>query len=150
MNYALDVTDLVRADYATDAGNPMSAFRLQVSAAEFVEDDQSHRYRFTMPRAQTNHPELVLTFVDSVLGDVNLDGEVNGLDVDPFVDILLNGPYQAAADMNDDQVVNGLDVDPFVAVVVGGAAQARVPEPSTLLLCSIALGVVGGWRRWGE
>ena len=36
------------------------------------------------------------------LGDVNLDGEVNGLDVDPFVDRLLNGPDQAEADMNQD------------------------------------------------
>ena len=25
-----------------------------------------------------------------------------------------------------------------------------VPEPSTLLLCIIALGVVGGWRKWSE
>jgi hypothetical protein len=26
---------------------------------------------------------------------------------------------------------------------------SHVPEPSTLLLCLIALGVVGGWRKWG-
>ena len=68
-----------------------------------------------------------------ILGDVNLDGEVNGLDVDPFVDVLLNGPYQIEADMNTDSVVNGLDVDPFVEAVVGGGVQA-VPEPSTLAL----------------
>jgi hypothetical protein len=86
--------------------------------------------------------------VDIMLGDVNLDGVVNGLDVDPFVDVLLNGPYQAEADMNEDQVVNGLDVDPFVVAVVGGGAQS-IPEPSTLLLCSVALGVVSGWRKWG-
>jgi hypothetical protein len=84
---------------------------------------------------------------EPLLGDLNVDGEVNGLDVDPFVDVLLNGPYQPEADMNEDQVVNGLDVDPFVAAVVGGGAQA-VPEPSTLLLCLVALGVVGGWRKW--
>jgi hypothetical protein len=42
---------------------------------------------------------------------------------------------------------NGLDVDPFVAAVVGGAQS--VPEPSTLLLGLVALGVVGGWRKWG-
>ena len=72
-----------------------------------------------------------------LLGDVNLDGEVNGLDVDPFVDVLLNGPYQAEADMNEDGVVNGLDVDPFVAAIVGGGVQA-VPEPSTLALVGLA------------
>jgi hypothetical protein len=89
------------------------------------------------------HGEVV---PDPLLGDVNLDGEVNGLDVDPFVEVLLSGPYQPEADMNDDQVVNGLDVDPFVAAVVGGTQQ--IPEPSALLLCIIALGVVGGWRKW--
>jgi hypothetical protein len=79
----------------------------------------------------------------TLLGDVNLDGEVNGLDVDPFVDVLLNGPYQREADMNGDDVVNGLDVDPFVATVVGGGAQ-QIPEPATLLLALVALGMVLG------
>jgi hypothetical protein len=88
---------------------------------------------------------LVITPPD--LGDVNGDGVVNGLDVDPFVDVLLNGPYQAAADMNEDGDVNGLDVDPFVAAVVGGAQQ--IPEPSTLLLALLALGALGGCRKWG-
>jgi hypothetical protein len=83
---------------------------------------------------------------EPLLGDVNLDGEVNGLDVDPFVDILLNGPYQPEADMNEDEVVNGLDVEPFVTAIVDGGTQP-VPEPSTFLLGLIALGVVGGgWR----
>ena len=79
-------------------------------------------------------------------GDVNGDGVVNGLDIDPFVDVLLNGPYQAEADMNGDGIVNGLDVDLFVAAVLGGSAK-QIPEPSTLLLALIALGVVGGWRK---
>jgi hypothetical protein len=89
MYYELDVTDIVERDYESDVGNPMSAFRLQVTEAVFLEDDQSHRYRFTMPGAGTNPPELVLTFI---------------------------------------------------------------PEPSTLLLALLALlalGVVGGWRKWG-
>jgi hypothetical protein len=73
-----------------------------------------------------------------VLGDVNLDGIVNGLDVDPFVDVLLNGPFQDEADMNADGEVNGLDVDPFVDAVVGGGVQA-VPEPSTLVLFGLGL-----------
>jgi hypothetical protein len=86
-----------------------------------------------------------------LLGDVNLDGEVNGLDVDPFVEVLLNGTddnaTQVMADMNSDGEVNGLDVDPFVAAVVDGAQQ--VPEPSTLLLTLLALSVTGALRKWG-
>jgi hypothetical protein len=83
-----------------------------------------------------------------LLGDVNGDGDVNGLDVDPFVDVLLNGPFQEEADMNEDGEVNGLDVDLFVAAVVGGG-QVAVPEPQALLLALAAgltlLGV--GQRR---
>jgi hypothetical protein len=85
-----------------------------------------------------------------LLGDVNLDGEVNGLDVDPFVEVLLSGTddnaTRIAADMNNDGEVNGLDVYLFVVAVVGGAQS--VPEPSTLLVC-IALGVIGALRKWG-
>jgi hypothetical protein len=80
--------------------------------------------------------------------DINLDGGINGLDVDPFVDLLLTGTYQLEADMNCDGAINGLDVDPFVAAVVGGTQS--VPEPSTLLLCLVALCVVGGWRKWNR
>jgi hypothetical protein len=81
-----------------------------------------------------------------LLGDVNHDGAVDGLDVDSFVDVLLDSQFTTTADMNGDGTVNGLDVAPFVAAVFGGVQQ--IPEPSTLLLC-IALGVVGALRKWG-
>jgi hypothetical protein len=94
-----------------------------------------------------NKRDGIIRRLAAVLGDVNLDGEVNGLDVDPFVEVLLSGPYQPEADMNEDQLVNGLDVDPFVAAVVGSDTH-QIPEPATLLLCIVALGAVGGWRKW--
>ena len=58
-----------------------------------------------------------------------------------------SNPEAVLADVNLDGEVNGLDVDPFVAAVVGGTQQ--IPEPSTLLLALVALGVVGGWRKCG-
>jgi hypothetical protein len=49
--------------------------------------------------------------------------------------------------MNEDGEVNGLDVDPFVAAVVGGGVAA-VPEPSTLVLAlGLALLAAGMFRR---
>ena len=86
--------------------------------------------------------------IGTACGDTNGDGVINGLDIDPFVDVLLNGPYDPAMDYNEDGAVNGLDVDPFVSCVIGGGTTA-VPEPSTLLLALIAMGVIGGWRMWG-
>ncbi|OHB74949.1 MAG: hypothetical protein A2W31_15135 [Planctomycetes bacterium RBG_16_64_10] len=60
-----------------------------------------------------------------VPGDVNHDGQVNGLDVAPFMDILLYGPFDPAADLNQDGAVDGLDLGPFVAAVLdSGQAPA--------------------------
>ena len=42
--FDLDVTDWVKADYAADNSNPMSAFRLQMDEAVFDEDDVSHNW----------------------------------------------------------------------------------------------------------
>ena len=82
-------------------------------------------------------------------GDMNHDHYVNGLDVDSFVYAVLNEPFNLDADINRDGAVSGLDVDPFVAVLLGEGGTQPIPEPSTLLLGLLALGVVGGWRKWG-
>ena len=55
-----------------------------------------------------------------LLGDVNLDGSVDLLDVEPFVDLLTNGEFQNEADINQDGVVDLLDVAPFVGLLTGG------------------------------
>ena len=54
-----------------------------------------------------------------IVGDLNGDGEVNLLDVSPFVDALVNGIFIAAADINGDGEVNLLDVAPFVDLLTG-------------------------------
>ncbi|MEM9410052.1 MAG: hypothetical protein AAGA30_02995 [Planctomycetota bacterium] len=54
-----------------------------------------------------------------LLGDVNLDGDVNLLDVAPFVDRVMSGQYQVEANPNKDNFVNLLDVDLFVSLLVG-------------------------------
>ncbi len=67
--------------------------------------------------------------VQGELGDMNCDGAVDLLDVDPFI-LAISDPagYGAAypdcdinqADCNQDGVVNLLDVDPFIAILGGG------------------------------
>ena len=54
-----------------------------------------------------------------LLGDVNLDGDVNLLDVQPFINVLSSGQYQAEADTNQDGIVNLLDVDSFIDLISG-------------------------------
>ena len=57
--------------------------------------------------------------ISVLLGDVNLDGAVNLLDVTPFVNRLAKGIFQAEADINQDGSVNLLDVQPFVDILAG-------------------------------
>jgi len=84
------------------------------------------------------------SFVRILNGDMNDDGAVNGLDVNPFVEALLAGSTDYRGDMNDDGMINGLDVDPFVAAVLsGGAATYAIPEPSAIALLFIGLLFLG-------
>ena len=52
-----------------------------------------------------------------LLGDVDRNGEVNLLDIAPFVDLLINGGFQFEADTNQDGVVDLLDIESFVALL---------------------------------
>ena len=54
-----------------------------------------------------------------LLGDVNMDGTVDLLDVQPFVDLIVNGIFQAEGDFNVDGTVDLLDVQPFVDILLG-------------------------------
>ena len=54
-----------------------------------------------------------------LFGDINQDGVVNLLDVQPFVQLLTDGEFLQEADINQDGVVNLLDVSPFIAILSG-------------------------------
>ena len=56
---------------------------------------------------------------DVLLGDVNLDGAVDLLDVAPFIDLISSGEFQFEADLNGAGFVNLLDVAPFVDLLSG-------------------------------
>ncbi|MEM9413443.1 MAG: DNRLRE domain-containing protein, partial [Planctomycetota bacterium] len=71
---------------------------------------------------EANGPaQLIITVAadEVLLADVNLDGAVNLLDVDPFIDRLSTSTFQAEADCNEDGTVDLLDVDPFVSILSG-------------------------------
>ncbi len=49
-----------------------------------------------------------------LLGDVDRNGVVGFLDINPFIVLLSGGGYQLEADVNQDGVVNFLDISPFI------------------------------------
>ena len=54
-----------------------------------------------------------------LLGDVDLDGAVNFLDIPAFITLLIAGDYQAEADINIDDVVDFADIPLFIDILVG-------------------------------
>ena len=52
-----------------------------------------------------------------LLGDVNIDGVVDLLDVEAFVELVTLQEFQAEADVNEDGVVDLLDVAPFIEIL---------------------------------
>ena len=52
-----------------------------------------------------------------LLGDVNQDGTINLLDVNPFVELIGSGGFLPEADINMDGIVNLLDVAPFIDIL---------------------------------
>ena len=52
-----------------------------------------------------------------LLGDCNLDGFVNFLDISPFISILAGATYLDQADVNQDGVVNFLDISRFIGLL---------------------------------
>ena len=60
-------------------------------------------------------PDATVTVTLSpILGDVNVDGEVNFLDISPFIVLLSAGDFQDEADVDGNGVVNFLDISPFI------------------------------------
>ena len=52
-----------------------------------------------------------------VLGDANLDGVVDFLDISPFISLLGSGTFLDQADVNRDGLVSFLDISPFISIL---------------------------------
>ena len=61
-----------------------------------------------------------------LLGDANLDGSVNFLDISPFVSLLTSNTFLDEADIDRNGVVNFLDIGPFVEVISSGGPVGPV------------------------
>ena len=60
----------------------------------------------------------VIVTLSSILGDVNVDGEVNFLDISPFIVVLSSGDFQEEADIDGNGVVDFLDIAPFIKLLI--------------------------------
>ena len=76
------------------------------------------RSSFTLPVSAGNFIK-VGTLRPTLLGDTNLDGVVDFLDINPFIELLASNTYLAQADCNEDGVLNFLDIAPFITILAG-------------------------------
>ena len=83
-------------------------------------DETINANQLDLPTPFTGQAIRITAGADVLKGDVNGDGNINLLDVAPFVDLVSSGVFQAEADVNCDGAVNLLDVSPFVALLSGG------------------------------
>ena len=75
--------------------------------------------------SRTNSPNVLnpvfgIATIDSsgfALGDINMDGSVDLLDVQPFIDLIFSGEFIVQADFNMDGQVNLLDVAGFIEAI---------------------------------
>ena len=91
--------------------------------------------------------------IPGIPGDVNGDGNLDNLDITPFIYALTNGEaaFEAqypdgaywAADCHGDGNIDNLDITPFISILSGGGDA--VPGPAALSL--LALGGLALFRR---
>lgn len=54
---------------------------------------------------------------DCILGDVDMNGVVEFLDINPFIGILTSNGFQCEADCDEDGMVTFLDIQPFIDIL---------------------------------
>ena len=89
-----------------------AAFAGIVLSASDVDGDSRSRFNFF------SNPAVLSINVGSILlGDVNMDGAVDFLDISPFIASLSAAGTQPEADINQDSVVDFLDISPFILLL---------------------------------
>ena len=86
---------------------------------DFDSDGDLDVARFDTRRIHITPNLCISSTSDNLIGDINGDGEVDLLDIAPFVALVVSGEFQFEADVNGDGNVDLLDVQPFVDLLTG-------------------------------
>ena len=118
---SVDIADYLNTLY--DGGNGIGLFAVFRLSPDFADTslivENTDRYNL----GAANNPDVTLqpiinfTTASILLGDVNLDGTVNFLDITPFIAFVASDDFLAEADIDGNGVVNFLDITPFIAIL---------------------------------
>ena len=115
---ALDITDYLNSNLDTEL-RLMVVREVRFDGEAADRDDGAVRFD-SSDDADGVGPRLVLELdevPDVLLGDVNLDGIVNFLDISPFISRLSSGEFQLEADVDENGRVDFLDISPFIGAL---------------------------------
>ena len=109
--------------HSFDGDSVFDAFGTSVSGVGDVNDDGIPDFIVGAANGLIDNIGYARLFVSQIsapiLGDCNQDGEVNFLDINPFIELLASNTYLEQADCNQDGVLNFLDIAPFIAILSG-------------------------------
>ena len=100
--------------------DPETAVAGEYTVTLLTGDDQSNITPKDDEGQELTSTTGTLTLADAdpiLLGDVNVDGQVNFLDISPFISLLSDSGMQAEADTNQDGMVTFLDIAPFIIIL---------------------------------
>lgn len=101
----------LKVDASVDAGE----YEIALDKIVMTASDES-----TIAQTEPKAVKLVVEEATGLKGDVNGDGEVNGMDVIAIYNMILeNTQKTAAADVNGDNEVNGMDVIAVYNIILG-------------------------------
>jgi len=94
---------------------------LRIDSSELIADN-NYQGKLIIPSNADSMPVEILIDLDIVgdaqMGDINMDGNINVLDVVLLVELVLYGEYSGLADLNADGIVNVLDVIQLVNIIL--------------------------------
>lgn len=110
-----------------DINGTLQVFSSLIGTTSVGADGELRVYTELDPNATPSAPNftaylglsIVPVTVDCILGDVNLSGTVDFLDIAQFITILASDGFQCEADIDQNGVVDFLDIQPFITILSG-------------------------------
>lgn len=111
----------------SDINGTLQVFSSLIGNTSVGADGELRVYTELDPNATPSAPNftaflglsIVPVPVDCILGDVDLSGTVNFLDIAQFITILASDGFQCEADIDQNGVVDFLDIQPFITILSG-------------------------------
>ena len=120
------ILDGVLLDASLTAGEAFTILDREVTLTGLLADGSPISYDLNLVNGSnadflSADATLTVTLVSTevILGDCDQDGDVDFLDIAPFIEILSTAAVLAEADCNLDGDVNFLDIAPFIVILTG-------------------------------